>query len=228
VTSGGAVDTTSWLDRVPGLVQAWYLGQEGGTAVAEVLSGSVNPSGRLPASFERRWEDNPVHASYYPERDGNQVRYQEGVFVGYRGYEQRGVQPQFAFGSGLSYTTFKYEALAIVPAKSADHLYEVSFVVKNTGARAGAAVPQLYVTDVSASVPRPKKELKGFTKLVLQPGESRNVTLPLNARSFAFYDVSAKRWVAEAGKFEVLIGDASDRILLQGSVDLQRDIALQR
>lgn len=228
VTSGGAVDSSGWLDRVPGLVQAWYLGQEGGTALAEVLSGSVNPSGRLPATFERRWDDNPVHDSYYPEAGTNRVSYKEGVFVGYRGYEQRGVQPQFAFGSGLSYTTFKYDALTIAPSKSAGNLYDVSFTVQNTGARAGAVVPQLYVADVNAGVPRPKKELKGFTKVALQPGESRKVTLPLNARSFAFYDVAAKQWRAEAGAFQVLIGDASDKIVLQGDLELARPITLQR
>lgn len=226
VTSGGAVDSARWLDSVPGLVQAWYLGQEGGTAVAEVLSGSVNPSGRLPATFERRWEDNPVHDSYYPDAGTRRVSYKEGVFVGYRGYEQRGVQSQFAFGSGLSYTTFKYDSLTIEAAKgSTTNLYDVSFTVQNTGARAGAVVPQLYVADVNASVPRPKKELKGFAKILLQPGETRKVTLPLNARSFAFYDVAAKQWRAEAGAFQVLVGDASDRIVLQGDLALSRPIA---
>ncbi len=145
VNSGGAVDMNGWLDRVPGLLQAWYLGQEGGTALAEVLFGAVNPSGRLPATFERRWQENPTHDNYYTTPGTNRIEYLEGVFVGYRGYEKRGVKPQFPFGHGLSYTTFKYSDLKIEPA-TADALYTVSFTVTNTGARKGAVVPQLYVT----------------------------------------------------------------------------------
>ena len=115
MTSGGSVDMSAWVDRVPALLEAWYPGQQGGTALAEVLFGEVNPSGRLPVTFERRWEDNPVHDSYYPEADTKRVVYKEGVFVGYRGYEQAGTKPLFPFGSGLSYTTFKYSNLSIKP-----------------------------------------------------------------------------------------------------------------
>jgi beta-glucosidase len=228
MTSGGAVDTTKWLDGTAALLQAWYPGQEGGTALAEILFGEVNPSGHLPATFEQRWEDNPVHDSYYPEPGTNRVTYKEGVFVGYRGYEHTGTKPLFAFGYGLSYTSFKYGDLAVKRAAAgSDSLYEVSFNVTNTGGRAGATVPQLYVADVEASAPRPPKELKGFTKVSLQPGETRKVTLPLNARAFAFYDVKAGQWRAEAGAFQLLVGESSDQPALKVDVSLDKTILIK-
>ncbi|HEX7174478.1 MAG TPA: glycoside hydrolase family 3 C-terminal domain-containing protein, partial [Pyrinomonadaceae bacterium] len=143
LTSGGGVDMGAWVERVPALVEAWYPGQEGGTALAEILLGDVNPSGRLPVTFERRWEDNPAHASYYPEGDTKRVVYKEGVFVGYRGYEKTGARPLFPFGHGLSYTTFRYGNLSVKPvvgrgAEDSGPRYEVSFDVRNTGAREGA------------------------------------------------------------------------------------------
>ena len=135
MTSGGGVDMNAWLDRVPALVQAWYPGQEGGTALAEILFGDVNPSGRLPVTFERRWEDNPVHDSYYPEAGTKRVVYKEGIFVGYRGYERNRTKPLFPFGFGLSYTTFTYSNLSIKPVSNSEAgpRYEVSFDVKKQG-----------------------------------------------------------------------------------------------
>jgi beta-glucosidase len=220
VTAGGGVGTSDWLEHVPG-----FLGQEGGTALAKVLFGSVNPSGHLPATFERRWEDNPVHDSYYPEPGTNRVRYKEGVFVGYRGYEARGIKPEFPFGYGLSYTSFEYADLAVRPSgASSATLFEVSFTVKNTGARAGAVVPQVYVAAPRTSVPRPPKELKGFAKITLGPGESRQVVLPLDVRSLAFYDVTTGRWRAEAGAYQVLVGDSTEQIALRKEVTLAHSI----
>jgi beta-glucosidase len=227
MTAGGAVDMQPWLERVPGLVQAWYLGQEGGHALADVLLGNVNPSGHLPATFERRWQDNPTFNSYYPTAGKRDVRYSEGVFVGYRGYDKQGTQPQFAFGHGLSYTTFKFDGMTVKPGTADGKLCDVSFVVTNTGKRAGAVVSQLYVGDPKASVPRPAKELKGFAKVSLQPGESRSVTIPLDARSFAFYDVARKQWRAEAGTFQIMIGGASDSIALRGEWRLPRDVTVR-
>lgn len=224
VNSGGSVDTNGWLDRVPGLLQAWYLGQEGGTALAEVLFGTVNPSGHLPATFERRWQENPAHDYYYTTPGTNRIEYKEGVFVGYRGYEKRGVKPLFPFGHGLSYTTFKYSDLKVEPSTAAGAPYSVSFTVTNAGARAGAVVPQLYVADPKSDVPRPPKELKGFAKASLQPGESQRITLPLDARSFAYYDVTAKGWRAQAGVFQVLVGDSTQNIALKGELTLPRSI----
>jgi beta-glucosidase len=224
LTSGGGVDTTSWLDRVPAFIETWYPGQEGGAALASILFGDVNPSGRLPVTFERRWEENPVHDNYYPEPGSDRVVYKEGVFVGYRGYEKNNTKPLFPFGYGLSFTTFKYSNLTVKPAaggaqKDAPR-YEVSFEVKNTGTREGADVAQVYVSDAQAKVPRPGKELKGFWKGTLRPGETKKVTVPLDARAFSYYDVDGKQWRADAGDYDVLVGRSSDQIELRGKVSL--------
>lgn len=232
LTSGGGVDMRGWLDRVPALIQAWYPGQEGGTALAQVLFGEVNPSGRLPVTFERRWEDNPVHLSYYPAAaDTKRVEYKEGVFVGYRGYERNNTKPLFPFGHGMSYTTFKYSNLSVKPvagsaASSAGPRYEVSFDVQNTGTREGADVAQLYIGDSHAKVPRPAKELKGFAKVNLRPGERRRLMVPLDARALSYYDASAKQWRAEPGDFEVLVGRSSEQIELRGKLTLPAAIAV--
>lgn len=224
VTSGGGVDFQNFLERVPALIQAWYPGQEGGTALAEILFGDVNPSGRLPVSFERRWEDNPAHDSYYPAPDTRSVKYANSIFVGYRGYEHNGVHPLFPFGFGLSYTTFHYANLKITPAVSGSALFEVSFDVTNTGSAAGADVAQLYVGDGHSKVARPLKELKGFARVSLLPGETRRVTIPLDARSFSYYDADTKQWHAEAGDFDLLVGRSSVRIELKGKLTLRQTI----
>jgi beta-glucosidase len=219
VTSGGNVDSNSWIDRVPAYLEAWYGGEQGGTALAEVLFGAVNPSGHLPATFERKAEDNPAFANYYPEGDSKRVEYKEGVFVGYRGYEKNGTKPLFPFGYGLSYTTFKFSNLKVVPASGAH--YSVSFDVTNTGKCAGATVAQVYVADSHASVPRPPKELKGFERMSLKPGETRKVSVALDGRSFAYYDVAGKKWTVAPGDFGILVGDSSEEVPLKGSVTIQ-------
>lgn len=228
ITSGGSVDMNAWVGRVPALLEAWYPGQQGGTALAEVLFGEVNPSGRLPITFERRWEDNPVHDNYYPEANSKRVSYKEGVFVGYRGYEHNGTKPLFAFGSGLSYTTFKYSNLTIKPVGASDPRYEVSFDVKNTGSREGADVAQVYVGPPQASVPRPAKELKGFAKVSLRPGETKRVAVTLDRRSLSYYDVNAKLWHADPGAFEVLVGRSSEQIELRGKLTLAAAMAVNK
>jgi beta-glucosidase len=220
MTSGGSVEINAWLDRVPALVQAWYPGQEGGTALTEILFGDVNPSGRLPVTFERRWDDNPVHDSYYPEAGTKRVVYKEGVFVGYRGYEHTGTKALFPFGFGLSYTTFKYSNLSVQPASNSESgpRYEVSFDIKNTGSREGAEVAQVYVGDTHSKVLRPVKELKGFFKVRLGPGETKKVSVMLDSRALSYYDVNAKRWRAEAGDFKVLVGRSAEDIELRGKL----------
>lgn len=222
MTSGGSVEMNAWLNRVPALVQAWYPGQEGGTALAEILFGDINPSGRLPVTFERRWEDNPVHDSYYPEPGTNRVVYKEGVFVGYRGYERSGTKPLFPFGFGLSYTTFSYTNLSIKPLSNNESgpRYEISFDVKNTGTREGADVAQVYVGDKQTRVPRPAKELKGFVKVNLRPGETRRVSVVLDGRALSYYEVKSKQWRAEPGDFNVFVGRSSEQIELRGKLTL--------
>lgn len=220
ITSGGSVDMNSWVDRIPALLEVWYPGQEGGTALAEVLFGDVNPSGRLPVTFERRWEDNPVHNSYYPEQGTKRIVYKEGIFVGYRGYEHNGTKPLFPFGYGLSYTTFKHSDLAIKTARdgSGGNRWEVSFSVENTGKRAGAEVAQVYVSSRRSKIPRPAKELKGFVKVNLRPGETRRLSVTLDERALAYYDINSKQWYAEPGAYEVLVGSSSAQIELRGTL----------
>lgn len=225
VNSGGGVDMNEWIANTPALLQDWYPGQEGGKAAAEILFGVVNPSGRLPATFERRWEDNPVHDSYYPAPGTNRVVYKEGIFVGYRGYEKNGTKPLFPFGYGLSYTTFKYDNIAIQPATDTTKsdsfsapLFQVSFDVTDTGTREGTDVAQVYVADPHSKVPMPPKELKGFARIDLKPGEKKTATVILDARAFAYYDVNAKRWHTEPGEYQILIGRSSEDIELRSNV----------
>jgi beta-glucosidase len=223
LTAGGNVDMTRWIDNVPALLHAWYPGQEGGTALAEILFGDTSPSGKLPVSLERRWEDNPAFHSYYPEKGGSRVQYSEGVFLGYRHYDQSETKPLFAFGYGLSYTTFAYGKLSMTPQTgNLNEPVSVSFDVSNMGQRAGVEVAELYVGDSHASVPRPVKELKAFTKINLKPGETRRITLTLNRRAFSFYDVQKKDWSAEPGEFGILVGGSSDNIRLRGKFTLTR------
>jgi beta-glucosidase len=223
ITAGGNVDMTQWVDKVPAILHTWYPGQEGGTALAQILFGDDSPSGKLPASFERRWEDNPVFHSYYPPKGESRVQYAEGVFVGYRHYDRSATKPMFPFGFGLSYTTFAYSNLLISRQEGKlDQPIAVLFDVRNTGHREGAQVAELYVGDSHASVPRPMKELKGFAKVNLKPGESKRVTLKLDRRAFSFYDVTKRDWSAEPGDFAILVGGSSDKIELQGKFTLSR------
>ena len=218
MTSGGGVDMNAWLDDVPALLQAWYPGQEGGTAIAEILFGAVNPSCRLPATFDRHWEDNPSFDSYYPQPGTLKVHYEEGIFVGYRGFESKNIEPLFPFGYGLSYTSFAYDQLSISPEQTDDGKVEVSFDLTNTGDRAGADVAQVYVADSHSDVPRPPKELKGFAKVHLQPGETKRVSVALERRSFAYYDVATRSWRVTPGTFRILVGRSSADIVLEGSL----------
>jgi beta-glucosidase len=225
VTSGGAVDTARWIDHVAALLANWYPGQEGGTALANVLFGDVNPSGRLPISWERGLKDNPSYPYYYPTPGTLKIPYKDDIFVGYRGYEHNGVKPLFPFGFGLSYTSFKYANLTIQPTGGAGN-YAVSFDVTNTGDRVGADVAQVYVSEGHASVVRPPQELKGFARVALNPGETRHVTVPLDARSFTWFDEKAAAWHADAGKFTVHVSRSSADPQLEGTITLDQAIVL--
>lgn len=208
-----------WLDKPAAVLQAWFPGQECGNAIADVLFGNVDASGRLPQTFPARLEDNPTYINY-PGENGKVV-YGEGIFVGYRYYDKKDVTPLFPFGYGLSYTTFEYSNLRLSAGHIApDDTLDVSIDVRNTGARRGSEVVQLYVRDEQSSLVRPPKELKGFAKVTLEPGESRTVTLSLNRRSLAYWDDLTHRWVAEAGDFTVLVGSSSADIRLTGSFRL--------
>ncbi|MGC2211697.1 MAG: glycoside hydrolase family 3 C-terminal domain-containing protein [Silvibacterium sp.] len=215
LTAGGGVDTHRWLNNVPALVDTWYPGEEGGTAVAEILFGEHSPEGHLPISFEKSWEQNPVHDNYYaaPVAAGKtpHIKYAEGVFIGYRYYTSKHVEPLYPFGFGLSYTTFSFSNLKVSPeTASPDDPINVSFDVTNTGSRAGATVAQLYVGDPSAKVERPVKELKGYQKIRIEPGVTQHVTLALDHRSLAYWDVASNNWKVDPGKFVVYVGDSSE------------------
>lgn len=215
--SGNAI-AMPWVSEVPAIVQDWYLGSEAGSALAAVLMGDVNPSGKLPFTFPVRLEDNPAHAvgEYTGERSKGviDVKYNEGIFVGYRWADkQKKVKPLFPFGHGLSYTTFAYgKPTADSKSLSADGTLTVKVTVKNTGARPGQEVVQLYISDKKSSLPRPVKELKGFRKIQLAPGEEKEVSFTIDKSALSFFDDARHAWVAEPGKFEAIIAASSTDI----------------
>ncbi|MVN78157.1 glycosyl hydrolase [Hymenobacter sp. HMF4947] len=217
---GGPIETAAWAGQAKGIIEAWYPGMEGGNALAHILFGDVNPSGKLPVTFPVKLEDAPaMKLGEYPSTPGNPLKqtYKDDIWVGYRYYDTYKVAPQFAFGHGLSYTTFKYDKLRVTPgAQSAT----VQLTVTNTGKTAGAEVVQVYVKDEQASVKRPEKELKGFQKVFLKPGETKTVDLTLDTNAFQYYDEAKKQWVLEPGKFDVLVGSSSRDIRLTGNVTL--------
>jgi beta-glucosidase len=214
VLNNGAPLDLPWIDQVPAVLEAWLPGQEGVDAVAQVLLGDANPSGKLPFSFPRRLEDNPTHLYYSAGRDAN---YGEGVFVGYRYYDKKQVAPLFAFGHGLSYTRFEYSNLR-VPATGAGPM-EVSVDVKNVGTREGAEVAQLYVGDeATVNVVRPVKELKGFAKVRLAPGQTQTLRFVISQRDLAYFDVHVNDWVATPGLHRIFVGSSSADIRLQQAV----------
>jgi beta-glucosidase len=215
LTAGGGVDTNPWLDRTPVFLHTWYGGQEAGRAVARVLFGEVNPSGKLPITFERHIEDNPAYKHYYEEPGTLNVKYEEGIFVGYRHYAPDKTQPLFPFGFGLSYTTFAFSNLKVTSG-AAKAEATVTFDVKNTGSRAGAEVAQVYVSEPGAKVRRPFEELKGFARVQLAAGETRQVSIPLDRRSFAYWDTGKHDWTVDAGSFVIRVGDSSVNLPLEG------------
>ncbi len=209
-----------WLDKVPVLVEAWYPGEEMGTALAEILFGDVNPSGKLTITWPNKWEEMPAYGNY-PGKDGK-VYYAEGIFNGYRYYDTKGIKPLFPFGFGLSYTTFQYSGLKLSKKsmKAGDKI-QVSFTVKNTGKVAGKEAVQLYISDLKSSVPRPVQELKGISKVSLKPGESKKVVLTIDKSSLSFFDPNKNKWVAEPGQFEVRVGASSRDIRLKDTFTLK-------
>ncbi len=239
LTGGGGMNVMQWLDKVPALLDDWYPGQEGGTAVAEVLFGKHDPEGRLPVSWDRAWSDNPSAKWYYgnpaddttlrtPGPNGQPVDYTirhivygDKLMVGYRYWTTTGKHPLFPFGYGLSYTTFRFSNLNVPSTASSGSTVPVSFDVTNTGVVNGAEVAQLYVSDPSAKVDRPERELKGFAKVRLAPGETRHVSLDLDPRSFSYWDEGAHKWTIDPGKFVIRVGDSSEHTPLNANITLQ-------
>ena len=216
VLINGSPVAMPWLSDVKSVIEAYYPGQEGGNAIAGVLFGEINPCGKLPETFPVKLEDNPSYG-HYPG-NGHEVEYAEGIYVGYRHYDTQGIDPLFPFGHGLSYTRFKYSNIQAEIAN--DEQVTVSCLVKNTGEVPGAEVVQLYIKDVGASVGRPEKELKGFEKIPLRPGEEKRVEFRLQKEAFAFWDPEKNGWVTEPGAFRILIGSSSRDIRLTQTINL--------
>lgn len=215
--SGGGFNFMPWIYNVKGVIMAWYPGQEGGTALANILKGTVNPSGKLPMSIEKKWEDNPVHDNFFSKNGEKEITYQEGLFYGYRGYDAQDKRPLFPFGFGLSYTTFSYSDIKAQPLGK--NRLRVTFKVTNTGKRAGAEVAELYVCPLKSKVVRPVKELKGYEKVYLEKGASKTVTIDLNEDAFSYYDVETEDFVPDNGSFRILVGPSSDDLSLQTDVN---------
>jgi len=220
LNTGSPVAMGQWIDQVPSVVEAWFPGQECGNAIADILFGDVNPSGKLPTTFPKRLEDTPAYINY-PGENGK-VLYGEGIFVGYRYYDKKKIEPLFPFGHGLSYTSFEYSDLEIGSTEyEIEDSIEITVDVKNTGKREGKEVVQLYIRDVESNLVRPEKELKGFKKVALKPGETKTVRFTLDEDALSFYNPRRKQWIAEAGEFEILIGSSSRDVRARGSFSLK-------
>jgi beta-glucosidase len=218
VVAGAPVTMTKWIGRVPAVLMQFYGGQEAGHGIADVLFGAASPSGKLPVTFPKQFSDATAYGNY-PGKDLH-VNYAEGIYVGYRGFDKRKVEPLFAFGHGLSYTKFDYSGLNVTPKVAAGQPVQVSLQLRNSGSREGAEVVQLYLRDVKSSIDRPLKELKGFRRVNLKPGETQAVTFTLDQAAMSFYDPGKRDWVAEPGAFEVWVGSSSQDIRLKGSFEL--------
>jgi beta-glucosidase len=222
---GGAVEMGSWLAKTPALLYGWYGGLEGGNALARVLFGDVNPSGKLPCTFPKQLADSSAHAlNAYPGTNGT-VTYVEGLLVGYRWFDAKKIEPLFPFGYGLSYTKFKYSGLKLIRDKDPKNpAVTVEFELANNGDREGAEVAQIYVQELKPSVERPLKELKGIAKVSLKSGQKQKVSVRLDRSAFAFYYPEKKGWVAEKGDFKILVGSSSRNIALQGNCRLSETV----
>jgi len=227
--TGGPVEMP-WIDQVAGVLEAWYPGQEAGNAIADVLLGKAEPGGRLPQTFPVRWSDNPASSQdkrVYPGVDG-EVEYREGVFVGYRHYDQHGIVPLFPFGFGLSYTDFTFEACSLDASLfETEGRVNVSLDVRNTGSRPGSTVVQLYVAPQDAPVVRPAKELRAFAKVALGAGETQRVTMALDARAFAYFDVDRQRWIVAPGGYDIKLGTDAVSMKFTGTVHRSAPIELR-
>jgi beta-glucosidase len=220
LNNGSAVTMSEWIDGTAAVLEAWMMGQAGGGAIADVLLGKVNPSGKLAETFPLELRDTPAYLNFPGENHA--VRYGEGLFIGYRYYDAKEMEVLFPFGYGLSYTTFAYENLEISAQsfKDVDGL-SVSVDVTNSGDVAGKEIVQLYVHDAESRLVRPYKELKGFAKVQLEPGETKTVTLSLDKRAFAYYDPAYQQWITESGEFDILVGRSAADICLKATVRME-------
>jgi beta-glucosidase len=219
LNTGDPVTMTRWIDKTTALLDMGYGGQEGGRALANILFGVANPSGKLPVTMPKHFEDSPAYGHYPGEH--LKVNYAEGIYVGYRYFDTKKVEPQFPFGYGLSYTTFEYYGLEVRGARVDSKEPAVTVTVKNTGSRAGAEVVELYLHDGHSKIDRPEHELKGFRRVELKAGESKQVEFWLGRQDFSYWSPEKKGWVADGGTFEVQVGGSSRDIELRGPLELK-------
>jgi len=227
VLSNGSPVEIPWVNSVKGILESYLGGQASGGAVADILFGIVNPSGKLAETFPKKLSDNPSYLNFPGE--GDRVEYREGIFVGYRYYDKKQMEPLFPFGHGLSYTTFEYSNMWVSRREmNDDETVEVRVRVKNTGNVKGKEIVQLYVRDCESTVNRPEKELKGFEKVELEPGEEKIVSFILDKRAFAYYNTELKDWHVESGEFEILVGRSSRDIVLRERVIVNSTVQLKK
>ena len=207
LNAGGSVETKGWIEKVPVLLDAFYPGQEGGTASAEILFGQTNPSGKLPFTWEKRWEDSAAYGNYPTSQTPAANSYKEGVFAGYRWFDAKGTEPLFPFGYGLGYTTFRISGLKVT--RNNDYDLEVTAMVRNTGTRPGSEVVQAYIEPPKAGAPRPVRELKAFSKIALDPGACKSVTMHIAKADLAYWNPATKTWEVTPGSYTARVGDSS-------------------
>lgn len=221
LTTGSPVLMNDWLDDIKGLVQLWFAGSEGGNAIADVLLGNVNPSGKLPMTFPKLWEDCSPFDSY--KKIDSVTYYSDDIFVGYRHFENKKIKPLFPFGYGQSYTSFEYDNIKLSANEMyANQIIDLTFEITNSGKMKGAETAQMYIRDIKSSLIRPIKELKGFAKIELNPGETKTVSMKINKSSLSFYDEITESFITEPGEFEVLIGSSSEDIKLNKTFLLKK------
>jgi len=216
LVGGGPLDMTEWMDNTKGILSVWYNGMEGGNALAEVIFGKINPSGKLTVTFPKKLADAPAHKlGEFPGKN-NVAVYKEGIFVGYRYFDTYKIAPQFAFGHGLSYTNFSYTNLKITKNTAGEIV--AAFTITNTGKVSGAETAQLYIQKPNSTITRADKELKGFEKVFLKPGQAKTISIALAQNAFQYYDENNKAWATEKGLYNILVGSSSANILLSQSV----------
>ncbi len=221
LASGGPV-LMPWLDQVPAVVQSYFGGQEQGNAIARVLFGDVNPAGRLPITYPRSEAEVPpgLENPWTTEADPD-VEYEEDIFVGYRGFDEFGIEPLFPFGHGLSYTTFRYRGPGVSGISTANRDARISFSLHNTGDRAGAEVAQVYVGELPTEVPTPPRQLAGFARVELDPGQRQRVTIEVDRQSLSYWDEAANAWVTPRGRVPVYVGSSSRDLRLEGFIQVR-------
>ena len=215
LSTGSPVTMDKWINNVNGIIETWFGGQEMSRAIYDVLTGAYTPSGKLPVTFPNKWEDCSAFNTY--KAKDSVTEYSDGIYVGYRHFEKDNIKPLFPFGYGLSYTTFDYKNLKITKD---GNMVKAAFEIINTGKAAGAEVAELYVRDIESKVDRPVKELKGFKKVYLNPGESKPVEITLDESAFSYFDPETNEWALEPGEFEIQVGASSKDIKLKDSITL--------